>query len=285
MSAWTHLIRFIAIEDGQTHLGQLVDTSRDVGQDCVDGVPIKAFKVEGSILNGRVTDSVLLVQQILSPIEPTECSYIRCIGLNYKKHALEAKMAIPEVPALFTKPRMAIADPFPSTVKIPKFAQDGTSDYEAELAVVIGKPARDITPEEAPEYILGYTAANDISARAAQMKSAMPSFSKGLDSSCPLGPVLVSAMALKDPQNLPIRTFYNGKTVQDGNTSDMIFSVYELLAYLSQGTTLEPGTILLTGTPEGIGFFRSPQIFLGDGDDIRVSIEGVGTLVNKIQYE
>lgn len=167
---------------------------------------------------------------------------------------------------------------------------------------MIGKSARDITAEEAPAYILGYTVANDVSARATQMKSAMPSFSKGLDSSCPLGkfkdvfnggfpnknppgPVLVSSEALTNPQSLSVKTIYNGKTMQDGSTSDMIFSVYELVSYLSQGTTLEPGTILLIGTPEGIGFFRSPRVFLGNGDEIHISIDGIGTLVNKIEYE
>ncbi|BCS23682.1 fumarylacetoacetate hydrolase family protein [Aspergillus puulaauensis] len=285
MPYWTHLIRFVAVEDGETHLGQLVDSSRDIGEDSISEVPIKAFRIEGSVHGGRVTEEVLQVSRLLSPIDPQECSYIRCIGLNYKKHAQEASIAIPDVPALFSKPRTAIADPFPGTIKIPKFAQDGTSDYEAELVVVIGKSARDITAEAAPAYILGYTVANDVSARATQMKSAMPSFSKGLDSSCPLGPVLVSSEALTNPQSLSVKTIYNGKTMQDGSTSDMIFSVYELVSYLSQGTTLEPGTILLTGTPEGIGYFRSPRVFLGDGDEIRISIDGIGTLVNKIEYE
>ncbi|KAJ5365219.1 2-keto-4-pentenoate hydratase [Penicillium concentricum] len=177
-------------------------------------------------------------------------------------------MAIPPVPALFTKPRTAIANPYPDTINIPKFAQDGTSDYEAELVVVIGKLARDITAEQALRYILGFTAANDVSARDTQMKTPMPCFSKGMDSSCPLGPVLVSPAIIPDPQDLQIGAIYNGKKLQDGNTSDMIFGVCELVAYLSQGTTLEPGTIILTGTPPGIGNFRSPRIFLGDGDDI-----------------
>ncbi|KAL3442836.1 hypothetical protein BJX65DRAFT_298735 [Aspergillus insuetus] len=285
MPAWTHLIRFIAVEDGQIHLGQAVDTTRDIGQDCFNGVPVEVFRIEGSIYAGEVTEEVLHVQRLLSPIDPEGCSYIRCIGLNYKKHAQEAKMQIPKVPALFTKPRTAIADPFPATVRIPKVAQDGTSDYEAELVAVIGKRARDVSAQEASEYILGYTAGNDISARTAQLESPFPTFSKGLDSSCPIGPVLVSANSISNPQSLSVKSILNGETMQDGNTSDMIFSVYELVAYLSQGTTLEPGTILLTGTPEGIGYFRSPRVFLDDGDDMRVSIGSIGTLINKIEYE
>ncbi|KAJ5624435.1 hypothetical protein N7510_000744 [Penicillium lagena] len=285
MSSWTHLIRFVAIEDAKTYLGQLVDTARDIGIDSLNEIPIYAFVVEGSIYNGRVTDRRLQIGKILSPIDPQECPYIRCIGLNYKRHAEEGKLPIPGVPALFSKPRTALVDPFPESIRIPEIAQDGTSDYEAELAVVIVKTARDISAEEAPEYILGYTAANDVSARAIQMKSAMPSFSKGMDCSCPLGPVLVAPKVITNPQNLSIKATYNNKIVQDGNTSDMIFGVYELVAYLSQGTTLEPGSIVLTGTPEGIGYFQSPRIFLNHEDTIEVSIERIGTLSNKVFYE
>ncbi|KAJ5745098.1 2-keto-4-pentenoate hydratase [Penicillium odoratum] len=285
MSAWTHLVRFVAVEDDQVHLGQLVDPTRDVGLDSTNGVPIYAFEIEGTIYNGKVTRNTLQVRKLLSPIVAEECPYIRCIGLNYKLHAQEANMAIPTVPALFSKPRTAITDPYPTTINIPKVAQDGSSDYEAELVIVIGKSARDITAELASSYILGYTAANDVSARDEQMKTPMPCFSKGMDSSCPLGPALVSTDVITKPEDLKINAIYNGKTVQDGHTSDLIFGVSELVAYLSQGTTLEPGSIILTGTPPGIGYFRSPRVFLGNGDDIRVYIEEIGTLVNKVHYE
>ncbi|KAJ5585688.1 2-keto-4-pentenoate hydratase [Penicillium hetheringtonii] len=291
MSAWTHLVRFVAVEDDQVHLGQLVDPTRDVGLDSNNGVPVYAFEIEGTIYNGKVTENTLqvhkteILSQLLSPIVPEECPYIRCIGLNYKLHAQEANMAIPTVPALFSKPRTAITDPYPAAINIPKVAQNGSSDYEAELVIVIGKTARDITAEQAPSYILGYTAANDVSARDEQMKTPMPCFSKGMDSSCPLGPALVSTSVIPNPGDLKIKAIYNDKIVQDGHTSDLIFGVSELVAYLSQGTTLEPGTIILTGTPPGIGYFRSPRIFLGNGDDIRVYIEKIGTLVNNVHYE
>ncbi|KAJ5486732.1 hypothetical protein N7530_001032 [Penicillium desertorum] len=285
MPSWTHLIRFVAVEDGLVHLGQLVHPTRDVGLDAFDETPIWAFEIEGDIYDGHPTENKLQVRELLSPIAPSTCPYIRCIGLNYKRHAEEAKMALPKEPALFTKPRTSIADPFPGTLRIPKFAQDETNDYEAELAVVIGKSARDVSPEEAPNYILGFTVSNDVSARAQQMQNPLPTFSKGLDSSCPLGPVLVAREAAGNPHNLSISTVLNGKTVQDANTSDMIFGIYELVAYLSQGTTLEPGSIVLTGTPKGIGYFRSPRVFLKDGDDLRINIERIGTLINKIQYE
>lgn len=127
-------------------------------------------------------------------------------------------MALPQAPILFSKPRTALADPYPAAIPIPKAAQDGTSDYEAELAVVIGKDGRDIPEAKALEYILGYTASNDVSARALQMTTSQWGFSKGLDGSCPLGPVLVTKDAIPDPQTLGIKAIYNGRTVQNGNT-------------------------------------------------------------------
>lgn len=127
-------------------------------------------------------------------------------------------MDLPKAPILFTKPRTALADPYPAAIPVPKAAQDGTSDYEAELCVVIGKNGRDIPEDKALDYVLGYTASNDVSARTLQMLTGQWSFSKGLDGSCPIGPVLVSKDAIPDPQNLGIKAIYNGQTVQDGNT-------------------------------------------------------------------
>ncbi|CAI7580117.1 unnamed protein product [Penicillium pancosmium] len=288
MSAWTHLVRFVAVEDDQVHLGQLVDPTRDVGLDSTNGVPIYAFEIEGTIYNGKVTRNTLQVRkQLFQRSVPTFVALALTTSFMHRGAEIkqEANMAIPTVPALFSKPRTAITDPYPSAINIPKVAQDGSSDYEAELVIVMGKAARDITAEQAPSYILGYTAGNDVSARDEQMKTPMPCFSKGMDSSCPLGPSLVSTSVIPNPGDLKIMAIYNDKMVQDGHTSDLIFGVSELVAYLSQGTTLEPGTIILTGTPPGIGYFRSPRIFLGNGDDIRIYIEKIGTLVNKVHYE
>jgi 2-keto-4-pentenoate hydratase/2-oxohepta-3-ene-1,7-dioic acid hydratase in catechol pathway len=192
---------------------------------------------------------------------------------------------LPAAPILFSKPRTALTDPYPAAVTIPKCAQDGTSDYEAELCVVIGRSGRDIPKEEALNYVLGYTSSNDVSARTLQMTTTQWSFSKGLDNSCPIGPVLVSPSVIQDPQALSIKPIYNGATVQDGNTKDMIFNIKKQISYLSRGTTLEAGTLFLTGTPAGIGYFRNPRVVLEDGGDIRVVIEKIGTLVNKIKYE
>ncbi|KAH8204408.1 hypothetical protein TruAng_001459 [Truncatella angustata] len=260
MPEWTHLIRFLAVEDDQVHLGQLVDTTRDAGLDSVDGTEIKAYLINGDIFNGKVTKHVYTVKK-------------------------EANLQLPAAPILFTKPRTALTDPFPAAITVPKCAQDETSDYEAELCVIIGRSGRDIPEEDALNYVLGYTSSNDVSARNLQMITTQWSFSKGLDNSCPIGPVLVSPAVIPDPQTLKIKTIYNGDTVQDGHTGDMIFNIKKQISYLSQGTTLEAGSIILTGTPAGIGFFRKPRVFLQDGGDVRVEIEKIGTLVNKVRYE
>jgi 2-keto-4-pentenoate hydratase/2-oxohepta-3-ene-1,7-dioic acid hydratase in catechol pathway len=282
---WTHLIRFVAKEDGEVHLGQLVDTSRDVGLDSYNGVEIKAYEVTGTVLDGTVNeDKTLTVKELLSPVSREECNYIRCAGLNYVDHAKEANRPLPSVPILFAKPRSTLIGPYPALVNIPKVAQDGTSDYEAELCLVISKTARDIPEEKALDYVLGYTASNDVSARALQRQQPQWCFGKGLDDSCPIGPVLVSSEVIKDPQDLSIKAIHNDKVVQDGHTKDMIFDVKKLVSFYSKGTTLEAGTIILTGTPAGIGFFHDPRICLNDRDDMRVQISSIGTLINKIKY-
>ncbi|KAL5339347.1 hypothetical protein BJX70DRAFT_408077 [Aspergillus crustosus] len=285
MHSWTHLIRFIAEEDSKVHLGQLVHPTRDAGQDSVNGEKVAAYLLEGTIFDGRVTGHIMHVKQLLSPIAVEQCNYIRCLGLNYIDHAKEANLALPAAPILFTKPRTALSDPYPAAINIPKCAQDDTSDYEAELCVVFGKTGRDIPEEEALDYVLGYTASNDVSARRLQLLTAQWCFSKGLDGSCPIGPVLVAASEIPDPQTLTIQAVHNGTIVQDGHTKDMIFSIRKQIAYLSQGTTLEAGTIFLTGTPAGIGYFKEPRRVLRHGDEISVKIEKIGTLVNRVRYE
>lgn len=209
------------------------------------------------------------------------------MGLNYKDHAAEAKMAIPDVPILFIKPRTAINGPHPAAINVPKLAQDGTSDYEAELTVIIGKEGRDIPEERALDHVLAYTAGNDVSARTQQFATSQWSFSKGFDGSAPLGPVLVAPSALPTPDAgaLRIRALHNGAAVQDSNTREMIFNVAKQIAWLSQGTTLERGTVIMTGTGPGVGIMRDPKVVLKHGDDMRIEIEGIGTLVNRVVYE
>ncbi|KAM3067767.1 hypothetical protein ACMFMG_011502 [Clarireedia jacksonii] len=270
-STWTHLVRFIAKEDGQVHLGNVdVQKYPDVGLSTFKGEEVKVQLVTGSIFDGVVTEKTFTVNQLLSPISLHEIPIIRCMGLNYRDHAKEANMAIPDTPILFIKPRTAINGPFPAKINIPKIAQDGSSDYEAELTFVISKDGRDIPEEDALDYVLGYTCGNDVSARTQQFKNSQWCFSKGLDGSAPLGPLLVAPDALGDAHELDVKAIHNGSVVQDSNTS---------------GTTLEKGTVIMTGTGPGIGALRNPKVVLNNGDDMRVQIEGIGTLINQVYYE
>lgn len=284
--SWTHLVRFIAEDDGQIHLGQ-IDAKKwpDVGLAVFNGEKVEAKLVLGSVFDGVVTEKILTIAQLLSPISMEEVPVIRCMGLNYRDHAKEANMPIPDVPVLFLKPRTAVSGPFPAKINVPKIAQDGSSDYEAELSVILSKTGRDIPEEAAMDYVLGYTCSNDVSARTQQFKNSQWSFSKGFDGSSPMGPVLVSTSSITDPQNLRIKAIHNGNVVQDSNTREMIFDIAQTISFLSQGTTLERGTVIMTGTGPGIGAMRNPKVVLNHGDDMRVEIEQIGTLVNKVYYE
>ncbi|PNY24204.1 Fumarylacetoacetate hydrolase domain-containing protein 2 [Tolypocladium capitatum] len=300
---WTHLIRFISEEDGQIRLGEVDSkTYPDVGLAIVNGERVAAKLIKGSIYDGVVTDQTVHVARLLAPIGMEDVPIIRCLGLNYRDHAREANMPIPDVPVLFIKPRTALNGPYPAKINVPEIAQDGSSDYEAELSIVLSRSGRDISVAEAMEYVLGYTCSNDVSARTQQFKNSQWCFAKGLDGSCPLGPVLVSPSAIGNPHNLRVRAIHNGSVVQDTNTrqghahdspkysglahcSELIFDIATTLAFLSQGTTLEKGTVIMTGTGPGIGAMRHPKVVLNDGDEIRVEIENIGTLLNKVYYE
>ncbi|OCK79786.1 fumarylacetoacetate hydrolase domain-containing protein 2A [Lepidopterella palustris CBS 459.81] len=284
--SWTYLIRFIAVEDGLIHLGQVDEAATtDIGLATFEKKEIKARLVTGSVFDGVVTDKVMTVSQLLSPISTAEVPIIRCLGLNYHDHAKEANMPIPDHPVLFIKPRTALNGPYPQKISIPKFVQDNTSDYESELTLIIGKDGRDIPEEKALEYVLGYTCGNDVSARTEQFRNSQWCFSKGLDMSAPIGPVLVAASEIPVPENLAIKATLNGSVVQESHTKEMIFKVAKTIAFLSQGTTLERGTVIMLGTPPGIGAMRNPKIWLKHGDDMRVYIEKIGTLINEVYYE
>ncbi|KAK6440386.1 hypothetical protein LTR95_003393 [Oleoguttula sp. CCFEE 5521] len=283
---WTHLIRFIAKEDGLVHIGQIdAQAFPDVGLSAVHGDSIVARVVTGSVFDGVVTDQELHVDRLLSPLSMEQTPIIRCLGLNYRDHAREANMAIPKEPVLFIKPRTSLSGPSPAKIVIPKLAQDDTADYEAEMAVIISRDGKDIPESDALDYVLGYTCSNDVSARAQQLKNSQWCFGKGMDGSAPIGPVLVSPAGLPYAHKANIKAIHNQSVVQDSNTAEMIFDVATTIAFLSQGTTLERGTIILTGTGPGIGMARDPKIVLRHGDDMRVEIEGIGTLVNEVHYE
>lgn len=203
---------------------------------------------------------------------------IICLGLNYRSHAEEAGLAIPKVPLLFGKYRNTLNGPT-SPIILPSMSEE--IDYEAELAVVIGKRCKNVAVEDALNCVAGYMALNDVSARDLQMRTGQWLSGKTLDTFAPCGPALV-INEISDPQNLNISTRVNGQVLQQSNTRNMIFSVAETIAYISQLLTLEPGDIIATGTPEGVGFKRNPPIFLHHGDLVEVEIEGIGILKNPV---
>ncbi len=230
----------------------------------------------------QVTDHVVAIDKLLTPVEPPS---ILCVGLNYRRHAEETGVKIPEHPVLFIKAVNALAHPGDPII-IPRVAP-GQVDYEGELAVVIGKPGKNIERRRAFDHVLGYTCANDVSARRWQKGGGGKQWCRGksFDTFCPLGPCLVTIDEIPDPNTLKIKTVLNDKIMQDSTTADMIFDVPALISFLSQGTTLLPGTVILTGTPQGVGFARNPPIFLKKGDRVTVEIECIGTLVNPVFEE
>ncbi|GBE79830.1 fumarylacetoacetate hydrolase [Sparassis latifolia] len=287
---WTRLIRFVAAETSQVHIGEPVDPRLDVGLASHQKQVIKAYEIHGSALdpNAHVTRKVLTVKELLAPLDRSEIGLVRCLGLNYADHAAEANLAKPAFPVLFYKPVTALIGPN-APVTIPKVVQPPAKhlpDYEVELVIVIGKPAKDVSEADALDYVLAYTGANDVSFRYHQMAVSQWGFSKGFDNTNPLGPCLVTASAIPDPQRVPLRCTVNGQVLQEGITADQIFTVRQTIAFLSQGTTLLPGSVILTGTPKGVGFVRKPPIFLEGGDDMSVWLgAGIGTLVNRVVEE
>jgi 2-keto-4-pentenoate hydratase/2-oxohepta-3-ene-1,7-dioic acid hydratase in catechol pathway len=207
---------------------------------------------------------------------------IICVGLNYYDHATEGGREVPEEPMLFAKFANALLDPGEAIV-LP--AEESHVDSEAELAVVIGHRARRLDPAHALRTVAGYTVANDVSARTLQRKDKQWLRSKSFDTFCPLLPVVVDVDELGDASGLRVVQRLNGEVLQDANTSDLIFDVPRLVAHASSVFTLEPGDLILTGTPAGVGVFRDPPVAMRDGDVVEVEIEGIGTLVNPVVAE
>jgi len=205
---------------------------------------------------------------------------VLCIGLNYKDHAAEGGVPLPEKPVVFAKLTGCITGPGAPIVLPPDTKE---VDYEAELAVVIGRKCRGVSRSDALDYVAGYTCLNDVSARDFQRGDGQWVRAKSQDTFGPMGPYLVTSEDIPDPQTLPIRCLVNGTTLQDSNTDKMIFGVRELIAFISRGITLEPGDVISTGTPHGVGFARKPPIFLKAGDEVVVEIDGIGRLTNPVK--
>ncbi len=208
---------------------------------------------------------------------------VMAIGLNYFEHAAEQGRQPPSEPLIFAKFPTAVIGPGADVRWDPDLTRQ--VDYEVELAVVIGRTARRVARERALDHVLGYTVANDVTARDLQSADRQWVRSKSLDTFCPLGPLIVGADELPDPQALRLSTRVNGELLQDGSTADMIFPVAELIAYCSRAFTLERGDLILTGTPQGVGVYRHPPRFLHDGDEVSVEIEGIGRLTNVCREE
>ncbi len=258
------IVRFLD-PAGRVTLGEPVDATT-------------ARRLRGDLF-GRLepTGEVVPIGRILPPVDPPN---VFAIGLNYKAHAAEGGFTPPDEPLIFLKATtsvIAAGDP----IVLPRSAPDEV-DYEAELAIVIGRTARDVSEADALQYALGYTCANDVSARDCQIRRDKQwARAKGFDTFCPLGPVLVTADAI-NPDDRPIRSVLNGRVMQNSNTSDMIFSTAKLISFLSHQFTLRPGTVICTGTPEGVGVARKPPVYLRAGDTIVVEIDGIGVLSNPV---
>ncbi|MBX3288294.1 MAG: fumarylacetoacetate hydrolase family protein [Acidobacteria bacterium] len=222
----------------------------------------------------RSLDSVRLAAPVPRP------GKIICIGLNYRDHAAESDMKLPERPLIFSKfPTCVIGNG--ETIELP--AGNEEADYEAELAVIIGKRGRNIEKERAMEHVLGYANFNDVSERGFQFADGQWQRGKSCDTFAPIGPYLVTADEIPDPGQLSIKLRLNGETLQDSNTDQLIFDVSTLISYISETVTLEPGDVIATGTPAGVGFARNPPIYLNDGDVVEVEIQGLGVLSNPVR--
>lgn len=230
-----------------------------------------------------LSDDPARVGTLLSPVDPTT---IVGIGLNYRHHAEEAGMAIPKYPIVFYKGPNSLQHPG-GPIVLPTALKADEVDYECELAIVIGRACKNVSREDALDYVLGYTCANDVSARDWQIARGGSQWCRGksFDTFCPLGPALVPASEIPNPNDLRIRTILNGETVQDWTTSDMIFDVPELIEFLSGSSTLLPGTVILTGTPHGVGMAAKPPRWLVAGDEVTVEIDGIGALTNPVVSE
>lgn len=223
------------------------------------------------------------VARLLAPLEPRS---IFCIGLNYRQHAAETNAPLPEFPVLFVKNPAAVQHPG-GPIQLPRWLRSDKVDYECELAIVIGRVAKNVPRASALDYVLGYTCANDVSGRDWQKEGGGSQWCRGksFDTFCPLGPCIVTTEEIPNPNALRISTRVGSEVLQDSNTADMIFDVPTLIEFLSGSTTLLPGTVILTGTPQGVGMARTPARFLQPGENVTIEIEKIGALTNPVVEE
>lgn len=263
--------------------GNTFSASIDTNVDNIFGLGLESMEVLQGLVDKALQsghESLFVDEKELTyaPVVPNP-GKILCVGLNYRKHAAESGMAEPKYPVLFSKFNNTLAAP---NEDIP-LQDDWTAvDYEAELGVVIGKIARNVSEADALDYVLGYCNINDLSERKLQMLSGQWLLGKTLDKFLPIGPYVVTADEISDPQDLTVKGWYNGEQRQNSNTSDMIFSVAEVIAYATKIMTLNPGDIISTGTPEGVILGMEDKQWMKPGDEYIVEIEGLGRLTNKM---
>ncbi|KAH8548833.1 degradation of aromatic compounds [Umbelopsis sp. PMI_123] len=290
---WNRLIRFVD-PDNNIRFGEpIVDEATP--QLTVDKLfgngTLQANLIEGDIFSSEaiVTDQVVKVSKLLAPLSREQIPIIKCVGLNYKAHIAEGGRTPPPYPSIFIKPSHCLANAY-EDIPIPPIAYE-TLDYEGELAIVIGKTGKDVAVENASEYIAGYTVANDVSNRKWQRDPSYAGgvpqwcFSKGFDKFAPIGPAVVSTKILGVRPGLQLTTTVNNEVRQNTNTSDLLFHVPEIVSFVSQGTTLEKGTIIMTGTPAGVAMGMKPPRYLNDGDVVEVEIGSIGKISNRMTYE
>ncbi|KAJ0131084.1 Uncharacterized protein HZ326_25825 [Fusarium oxysporum f. sp. albedinis] len=293
--AWQRLIRFVST-DGRLLRGEPILPSPDFDLgNTTEETKLKARVIEGEDIYDttgatRVTDEVVTVKTLLGPLVASDVPILRCVGLNYATHIREAGRKTPPFPSIFFKPSTTIHDHGVNVV-IPKVAQDDQADYEGELVVIIGKDAKNVSEAEALNYVAAYTAGNDISSRKWQrdpnLAGGVPQwgFSKGFDTFAPLGPALVSSSVITSPESLHLQTIVDNDIRQDAGLDDLVFSIPRLIAHLSSGTTLQKGSVIMTGTPGGVGAGLQPPKYLVPGTQMEVKITQIGTLKNGVDYE
>ena len=288
----------IILNDGTRDLGYRLDCERLFDPHELPANPLSWFDMDGlwfqranETRKKLVTDQNALTHALQNGLLVTSSDAywfapvprpgkLICIGLNYRDHAAESNMPIPERPVIFSKFSTCVIAPGEPVV-IPPTSQQ--VDYEAELAVVIGRRAKNVKASQALDYVLGYTGFNDVSARDFQFADGQWQRGKSCDTFAPMGQTIVTTDQITDPHKLSIKLVLNGQTMQDSNTDQLIFGVPELIEFLTESITLEPGDVIATGTPPGVGFARKPPVFLRPGDKMEVLIEGIGGLGNPVE--
>lgn len=271
-----HLLDIEALIPPAHESPSTVRTLLEAGADVVDKVLLDAERA----FSAKSEHMIPLEKVELGPPVPDPDKII-CLGLNYHEHAREVKMEIPRVPTLFAKFRNSLSGPT-SPIVLPRISTQ--IDYEGELVIVIGRRCKDVSEGEALSFVAGYTVMNDVSARDLQFQTTQWTAGKTLDTFAPMGPGIVPASFIADPQALQIVTRVNGAVLQSGNTRDMIFPMDRTISFLSSLMTLEPGDLISTGTPSGVGFKRKPPVYLRGGDVVEVEIKGIGMIRNPVIY-